>query len=137
MDSLIPWSILSVLLQRLPVHRGTANPTPPAQLLPWPCPQCPQHSLDFKPPGKNQTHQADKRWGRSQSCFPMEGTEIPQSLEGRLGSHFRDDPRRCKDVLRAPVGVPTLCSFSHPATLESFPCLPKEFFPSWDSRLCV
>lgn len=52
MDSLIPWSILSVLLQRLPVHRAAANPAPPAQPLPWPCPQCPQHSLNFKPCGQ-------------------------------------------------------------------------------------
>lgn len=56
----------------------------------------------------------------------MQGTGIPQNLECRLGSHFMDEPRRCKDMQRVPVGIPTLCSFSSPS-LESFPFAQEMF----------
>lgn len=59
-DSLILWRIISVLLQRLPVHRGVVKPPPHAQL---PANRnfrkCPQHKLNLKQYGQKtkQTRQ--------------------------------------------------------------------------------
>lgn len=134
MDSWILWSIPSVLLQRLSVHREQQIPLLLPSRFPGRALKCPQHSLNCKSCGQKTKHTRQTRGGAvPKAFFHAGGLKSHKNLDGRLGSLFMDEAGRCRDTQRAPVGtvgIPTLCSFSHEAPLEPFPCLPMEFFHS-------
>lgn len=71
MDSLLPRSILSVLLQRLPVHRGTANPAP--LTLPSTAPAQPGSQIHAQKPSTSGRQEE----GPFQSFFSMQGDWNP------------------------------------------------------------
>lgn len=134
MDSWILWSIPSVLLQRLPVHREQQIPLLPPSRFPGRALKCPQHSLNCKSCGQKPNTPGRQEVGPFPKLFfHAGGLKSHKNLDGRLASLFMDEAGRCRDAQRAPVGtvgIPTLCSFSHQAPLEPFPCLPMEFFHS-------
>lgn len=95
MDSWIPWSIPSVLLQRLPVHREQQIPLLPLSRFPGRALKCPQHSLNCKSWGQKTKHTRQTRGGAvPRAFFPCRGLKSHKNLDGRLGSLLMDEPGR-------------------------------------------
>lgn len=84
---------------------------------------------------KNQTHQADKRWGHSRASFPRRGLESHKTWNAGWVHTLWMSPggaRMCRELLWV---SPSSAASPHPHW-NPFP-LPKKCFHSWDLRLCV
>lgn len=131
MDSLIPGSILSVLLQRLPVHRGTANPAPPAQPLPRPCPHWPQHSLNSKSWSKTKHSRQTRGRAVSRTAFPCRRLKSHKSWAAGWVHTSRRSPggaRRSTDLLWVPWRSPPSAASHLQPPWNPFPACPRDFF---------
>lgn len=129
---MLPWSILSVLLQCLPVHRGTANP---AQLLPWPCPQRPQHSLGLKSCSKPQHTRQAGGGAVSRAAFPCRGLKSHKTWTAGWVHTSGMSPggaRTSRKLLWIPSGSPPSA-----ASWDPFPACPRNLFiPRIQGSVC-